>query len=428
MKVVLTTKRIADFCPAAGGQQVFLWDEVMSGLAVRKTGAGSVSFIYQSRFRGRTLRMTIGKVSDWSIKEARVKAREIQRHIDVGDDPREVMEEKLRVQTERRRSKKLSSLTFSHVWGQWVSRMETDWSANTLRDSQKAIQKGGQPRKRWAGKVTKPGPLAAIADVKVSDLNLDLLVRVASLECKKRPTQFRLALRMMRACLNWASEELKLDIPKDISSSRRLQRIVGKPAAKTDYLNKDQLKTWFAHVRAPENNKVSRAYLQCLLLTGARRSELLMLRWADVDVQWSQLSLADKIDGTRKIPLTPYVRTLLGGLPKHNEWVFFSSQSISGHIVDPSIAHRKYCKDAGLAVSLHGLRRSFKSLSEWLDIPVGVIAQIMGHKPSATVEKHYTVRPVDLLRVHHTRLESWMLKQAGLDIDEPQASYLSVVS
>ena len=222
MKVVLTTKRIADFRPAAGGQQVFLWDESMSGLAVRKTGAGSVSFIYQSRFRGRTLRMTIGKVSDWSIKEARVKAREIQRHIDVGDDPREVMEEKLRVQTERRRSKKLSSLTFSHVWGQWVSRMETDWSANTLRDSQKAIQKGGQPRKRWAGKVTKPGPLAAIADVKVSDLNLDLLVRVASLECKKRPTQFRLALRMMRACLNWASEELKLDIPKDILMSRKV--------------------------------------------------------------------------------------------------------------------------------------------------------------------------------------------------------------
>jgi hypothetical protein len=52
----------------------------------------------------------------------------------------------------------------------------------------------------------------------------------------------------------------------------------------------------------------------------------------------------------------------------------------------------------------------------------------MGHKPSATVEKHYTVRPVDLLRVHHTRLESWMLDQAGLDIDEPQASHLSVVS
>ena len=44
-------------------------------------------------------------------------------------------------------------------------------------------------------------------------------------------------------------------------------------------------------------------------------------------------------------------------------------------------------------MTLHGLRRSFKSLTEWLEVPVGVVAQIQGHKPSATAEKHYTVRP-----------------------------------
>ena len=37
-------------------------------------------------------------------------------------------------------------------------------------------------------------------------------------------------------------------------------------------------------------------------------------------------------------------------------------------------------------LTLHGLRRSFKSLSEWVEVPVGVVAQIMGHKPSATAE------------------------------------------
>jgi hypothetical protein len=45
---------------------------------------------------------------------------------------------------------------------------------------------------------------------------------------------------------------------------------------------------------------------------------------------------------------------------------------------------------------------------------VGVIAQIQGHKPSATAEKHYTVRPLDLLRLHHERFEAWILEQAGL--------------
>ena len=68
-------------------------------------------------------------------------------------------------------------------------------------------------------------------------------------------------------------------------------------------------------------------------------------------------------------------------------------------------------------VSLHGLRRSFKSLTEWLDIPAGVVAQLMGHKPSATAEKHYTVRPLDLLRVHHEKIEAWILEQAGIEFD-----------
>uniref|UniRef100_UPI00211B9480 hypothetical protein n=1 Tax=Klebsiella pneumoniae TaxID=573 RepID=UPI00211B9480 len=38
-----------------------------------------------------------------------------------------------------------------------------------------------------------------------------------------------------------------------------------------------------------------------------------------------------------------------------------------------------------------------------------------GHKPSATAEKHYKRRPLDLLRVHHERIEAWVLEQAGVE-------------
>jgi hypothetical protein len=48
----------------------------------------------------------------------------------------------------------------------------------------------------------------------------------------------------------------------------------------------------------------------------------------------------------------------------------------------------------------------------------GVAAQLMGHKPSATAEKHYTVRPLDLLRVHHEKIEAWILEQAGIVFDQ----------
>ena len=39
----------------------------------------------------------------------------------------------------------------------------------------------------------------------------------------------------------------------------------------------------------------------------------------------------------------------------------------------------------------------------------------MGHKPSATAEKHYRVRPLDLLRQWHTKIEAWILEQAGIE-------------
>jgi hypothetical protein len=59
------------------------------------------------------------------------------------------------------------------------------------------------------------------------------------------------------------------------------------------------------------------------------------------------------------------------------------------------------------------LRRSFASLTEWLEVPAGVVAQIQRRKPSATAEKHYKVSPLDLLRVHQERIEARILEQAG---------------
>lgn len=38
----------------------------------------------------------------------------------------------------------------------------------------------------------------------------------------------------------------------------------------------------------------------------------------------------------------------------------------------------------------------------------------MGHKPSALAEKHYRKRPIDLLRQWHTKIEKFILDEAGI--------------
>jgi intergrase/recombinase len=54
-------------------------------------------------------------------------------------------------------------------------------------------------------------------------------------------------------------------------------------------------------------------------------------------------------------------------------------------------------------------------LAEWTETPTGIVAQIMGHKPSATAEKHYRNRSIDLLRMWHEKIEAWILEQAHID-------------
>jgi integrase len=254
--------------------------------------------------------------------------------------------------------------------------------------------------------------------------------RWATKEAIERPARVRLALRLLKAFLRWAATDATLKDRADptAASSKKVREAAGRAKPKNDYLQREQLPAWFSHVRQIQNPVIA-AYLQCLLLTGARREELAELKWEDVNFQWRGISMKDKIEGTRAVPLTPHVSRLIGTLPRRNEYVFSSPASESGHIEEPSIAHRQACDAAGLELTLHGLRRSFASLCEWLDIPGGISAQIQGHAPQGVREQNYIRRPLDLLRVHHNKIEGWILEQAG--IEQPsreQVATLQVVA
>jgi integrase len=80
-----------------------------------------------------------------------------------------------------------------------------------------------------------------------------------------------------------------------------------------------------------------------------------------------------------------------------------------------------------MTITIHGLRRTFASLAEWIEMLVGIVAEIMGHKPSATAEKHYKSRPLELLGIWHAKYEAWILEQAGIEFKPQEGAQLLMV-
>ena len=432
-----TSARIEAFRCAEGRQQSIYWDGKTPGLGLRVTAKGAKSYIFETTLNGKTLRITIGDVRTWSISQAQAKATAYKAQTDSGIDPRKVLAEQVaaekaaevaRAKAEEAESAAAirNAVTLGDIWPEYIAdRMTTrtgGWSDHHVRAHKQMMQEGGQPVKRGS-KLTQPGPLFSLAGVRLVDLTSDRIERWAKEEAKHRPSSARLAWRLLKACMNWCSEQKTYSsmVAANPTKSARAREALGKPKVRNDVLQREMLAPWFSAVRKISNPVIS-AYLQCLLLVGPRREELAQLRWADVDFQWSSMKLADKIEDFRMVPLTPYVAHLLAQLPRRNEWVFSSTASADGHIAEPRYAHNEALAVAGLPhLTLHGLRRSFATLSEWLETPAGIAAQIQGHAPQGVREQNYIRRPLDLLRMWHEKIEAWMLEQAGITFVPAQA-------
>lgn len=442
-KVNFTTDRVRDFQCAPGKLQSFMWDSSAPGLGLRANPGGAKSYIFQSKLNGRTLRVTIGTprirgAGVWDLDAARTEARRLQTMIDHGFDPRQVKADRLAAEQAEREAKAaaqaaadaaeheakvaatIAAVTLGEVWQEYIAdRMasrENGWSRHHIAAHRKIIQAGGEKRSR-SPKLTAPGPLAPLAGVRLVDLTGERIEDWARIEAKTRPSSARLAWRLLKACLNWcaAHKIYSAFVTANAAKNTRTRESLGKEKKRHDVLQREQLRAWFTAVRQI-GNPVIGAYLQALLLVGARREELAALKWSDVNFQWNSIKLADKIEEFRMVPLTPFVSHLLAALPRRNEYVFSSSTSAAGYIAEPRIAHNQALAVAGLpALTLHGLRRSFASLCEWTETPSGIAAQIQGHAPQGVREQNYIRRPLDLLRMWHVKIEAWMLEQAGID-------------
>lgn len=467
-RVRLTQTRIDDFQCEAGSSQSFLWDSESPGLALRATPTGRKTFIFQAKLRnGQTIRIPIGDTKAWRLESvgterpgARARARELQTLVDSGLDPRQVQakqeaEALRRAEADDARraaeveAQRRTEVTVSEAWVEYIAyqkaRMdrgaENCWGTRHFFDHETLAHAGGEKKQKGKG-LTEAGPLASLLRLKLAEITPDVLASWLQEETAKRPARAALAFRLFRAFLRWCAADARFTSLVSLDSINAKTVRDELPSAKQkldDCLQREQLAAWFSEIGKLSSPTIS-AYLQILLLTGARREELGGLKWTEVDFQWKSLTIRDKVEGERIIPLTPYVESLLLDLKRRNEtpppeyrismgkrirndlenwkpaeWVFVGA-SETGRMVEPSPAHKRALQAAGLpSLTLHGLRRSFGTLAEWTETPVGVVAQIQGHKPSALAEKHYRRRPLDLLRSWHTKIEAWILGQAGIE-------------
>ena len=416
-RVRLTAGRVDEFACPADKPQAFLWDTDTPTLALRVTPTGRKTYVFESRLDGATIRINLGTVADWPIEKARTKAQGLKMLVDDGKDPREIERQQQADKAAAKAAAAAQALTVGDVWPLYLEqgrpKRKDAWKPRYLADLKAMASTGGEKKKRGQGN-TRPGPLYPLLALPLAGVDEDSLKSWYDREALTGKHQAARALMMFRGFLRWCAGRPEYRAMTDREAGRAAAIVENLPCntRRTDALEAAQVPGWWSGVEQLSNRTAS-AYLRALLLTGARREELAALKWANVDFQWRKLTIADKVDATRTIPLTPYLAQLLATLPRVNAFVFASSGK-AGRIADARASHARALQSAGIeSLTIHGLRRSFSLLGESAGAPAGAIAQVMGHKPSATAEG-YRPRSVDALRPYLAQIEAHILEQAGV--------------
>ena len=419
-KIAFTASRVSGFKCPNGKAQAFIWDLNASGLGLRTTPAGKPAYVFQGEFQEKSIRITIGSPGAWRIPQAQEKARELQRQIDGGHDPRDLKRGVIAAAAQKKTAMVAEAITIGDLWPRYLvegkPKRKAAFKPRYRADLEAMGVPGGEKKKRGKGN-TRRGPLHPLMTLKLTEVNEDSLKGWYDSEAQAGAHQAARALMMFRGFLRWCSAQQAYRALIDRDAGKAAAIIEGLPSniRRTDALETAQVPGWWASVEQLPNRTAS-VYLRALLLTGARREEMAALKWSDVDFQWSRLTIADKVDATRVIPLTPYLAMQFSMLPRVNEFVFASTGK-AGRIADPRASHKNALQRAGIeGLTIHGLRRSFSLLGESAGAPAGAIAQVMGHKPSATAEG-YRPRSVDALRPYLAQIETHILKQAGVTFD-----------
>ena len=126
--------------------------------------------------------------------------------------------------------------------------------------------------------------------------------------------------------------------------------------------------------------------IRLLLLTGCRRSEIVTLRWQDIDRD--TLNLADAKTGPRRVFLNAPARAILERQRRSASAYVFPSPLDPGRPIKSDLPlWYSVRREAGIEdVRLHDLRHTFASHAVLQGVPLPVVSRLLGHKqPNMTL-------------------------------------------
>jgi integrase len=142
-----------------------------------------------------------------------------------------------------------------------------------------------------------------------------------------------------------------------------------------------------------EPDEIIRDFVWILLSTGVRKTNVLEMRWDQLDLPNGIWTISDTKNGTSQtILLTEKELEILNrrhSAGRDFQWVF-PSTGASGHLADPKKGWLRILDRAKITnLHLHDLRRSLGSYMAMTGASLSVIGNVLNHKDVSTTRKVY---------------------------------------
>jgi integrase len=330
------------------------------GFGCRITAAGARAFVLNYRTRaGRERRFTIGGSPDWTVAAARDEARRLKQLIDLGGDP--------------------------------LAEVQAGRDAPTVVDLCQRYIEEHLPKKRPSSQKDDKGMIAgevlpAMKHLKVAEVtysDVDGLHRKITKRGKPHRANRVLAMvsKMFSLSIRWG---WRTDNP-----ARGIER--NPETKRTRHLSAAELGALTTALAAYADQDAANI-VRLLLLTGARRSEVLAAKWDDFDLEngvWTKPGATTKQKTEHRVPLSAPARQLLAELHegKITEYVFPGRSG--GHRENVKGAWEDLAKAASITgARLHDLRHTYASLLASAGNSLPIIGALLGHTQPQTTQRY----------------------------------------